>query len=632
MIARKPLGPMSYDYSSEGKQLELPNPYRVQNQLLAVCSVLLIIGALFCLWKGREAWLEHEAITGLIPVVIGVGLLLAGLTAASAVASRLRFFFGRGRPASLSFVTATGHTSVVRELPSGSEGTGVDAEHIKEMLKQGVLAYPEPQGPLNGLLYHWVPHLITAPMRLQALARTHFFNLGAMLITLLSFAVASALVRQPSLRPWLSLIYFGFAAAYLFRPLLSNQTATLNVQSVVGLVAGALLGPVAIGLMGPALPSLAGLSLTTQTLVLLITGLVAAVLVVMAILHQVETPPRTQTSSVQRRLSINCPPNQLMDELDRQLQEQWTEKIPNRRYIRVEPHIGHDLPSGAFQGEFLEETQPMPIQSSTAPSIQAAWQSPRHRWITALDLYATGLVAIALGLVLSFVWNFDGRLAAINHYSSAGTATILILVAVFCQRTAHELWGRFDFASIVQWVEVSGTFQRAKVGTGHNMLSSRLQTENQVTRVEAMTLRAWRARVESVAFGKDSPRQVTALFSTEPEAQALADHLCEFGRAQSVLLAPTSTEDHARLNALGQAEGILAAASPTTPSTQVEPLLGKPVASTLIGQTADAPDSTELPTTSTNSNGSTFRFCSACGQKMAMQARFCSACGAALGS
>nr|MBP7485725.1 hypothetical protein [Aquabacterium sp.] len=144
---------MSYDYSSEGKQLELPNPYRVQNQLLAICSVLLIIGSLFCLWKGRESWLQNQAMTGLVPVVIGIGLLLAGLTAASAVASRLRFFFGRGRPASLSFMTPSGHTSVVRELPNGSTGTGVDAEHIKDMLKQGVLAYPEPQGPLNGLLY-----------------------------------------------------------------------------------------------------------------------------------------------------------------------------------------------------------------------------------------------------------------------------------------------------------------------------------------------------------------------------------------------------------------------------------------------------------------------------------------------
>ncbi|HET8871215.1 MAG TPA: hypothetical protein VFM48_12265, partial [Aquabacterium sp.] len=504
---------MSYDYSSEGKQLELPNPYRVQNQLLGICSVMLIIGSLFCLWKGRQSWLEHQALNGLVPVVVGIGLLLAGLTAASAVASRLRFFFGRGRPASLSFVTAQGQARVVHELAQGSEGSGQEAEHIKDMLKQGVLVYPEPQGPLNGLLYHWVPHLITAPMRLQELARTHFFNLGALLITLLSFTVAHSLVRQPDLHAWLSLIYFCFAAAYLFRPLISNRTATLNVQSVVGLVAGAILGPVAIGLMAPALPSLSWLSVTAQTLVLLCTGLIAAILVVQAILHQVETPPRTQTSSVQRRLSINCPPNQLMDELDRQLQEQWTEKIPNRRYIRIEPRVAHDLPTGSFQGECLEESQPMPVQSSTAPSIAAAWQSPRHRWITALDLYATGLITLAIILVLYFVANFDGHLTAINHYSTAGTATILILVAVFCQRTAHELWGRFDFQSIVQWVELNGTYQTSKVGTGNNMLSSRLQTESQITRVESMTLRVWRARVESVAFGKDAPRQVTALFS-----------------------------------------------------------------------------------------------------------------------
>lgn len=617
---------MSYDYSSEGKQLELPNPYRVQNQLLAICSVLLIIGSLFCLWKGRESWLQNQAMTGLVPVVIGIGLLLAGLTAASAVASRLRFFFGRGRPASLSFMTPSGHTSVVRELPNGSTGTGVDAEHIKDMLKQGVLAYPEPQGPLNGLLYHWVPQLITAPMRLQELARTHFFNLGALLITLISFAVADGLVRQASLRPWISLIYFGFAAVYLFRPLLSNQAATLNVQSVIGLVAGAILGPVAIGLMSPALPNLSGLSLTTQTVVLLITGLIAAVLVVLAILHQVETPPRTQTSSVQRRLSINCPPNQLMDELDRQLQEQWTEKIPNRRYIRVEPNIPFDQTTGPFQGETMEESQPMPIKSSAAPSIQAAWASPRHRWITALDLYATGLVAIALIMVLYFAANFDGRLAAINHYSTAGTATILILVAVFCQRTAHELWGRFDFESIVQWVEVSGTYQTGKVGTGHNMLTSRLQTENQVTRVEAMTLRVWRARLESVAFGKDAPRQVTALFSTEAEAQTLADHLCDFGSAQSVLMAPTSTEDHARLSALGQAEGVLAQASPQVP--------GAPQAIEAITTAALAPaishDAQATPAATSAADAAPARYCSACGHKAAAQARFCSACGAAM--
>ena len=615
---------MSYDYSSEGKQLELPNPYRVQNQLLGVCSVLLIVGALICLWKGRESWLAEQAITGLVPVVIGIGLLLAGLTAASAVASRLRFFFGRGRPSWLSFLTVQGDSRVVRELPSGGEGASVDVEHLKDMLKQGVLVYPEPKGPLNGLLYHLVPHLITAPMRLQELARTHFFNLGALLITLLSFGVAYGLMRHEALRPWLSLIYFGFAATYLFRPLLSNQAASLNVQSVVGLVAGALLGPIAIGLLSPVLPSLAGWSLTGQTLVLLFSGVVAVVLIVLAILHQVETPPRTQTSSVQRRLSINCPPGLLMDELDRQLQEQWTEKIPNRRYARVEPHITPDQATGSFQGETIEETQPMPVKSSAAPSIQAALDSSRHRWITALDLYATLLVTIALGLVLYFVSNFDGHLAAINHYSSAGTATILILVAVFCQRTAHELWGRFDFESVVQWVEVTGTYQTAKVGTGNNMLLSRINTENQVTRVEAMTLRVWRARIESVAFGKDAPRQVTALFSTESEAQQLADHLTEFGQTQSVLVSPSSIQDQARLASIGHAEGLLAGQTP-----QPQASLPPEVASTL--QAALGVGGSQ-PQPAAENTAPTMQFCPACGQKTSIIAKFCSGCGAKLGA
>lgn len=622
---------MSYDYSSEGKQLELPNPYKVQNLLLAVCSVMLILGSLACLWKGRQAWLAHEAVSGLVPIAFGIGLLLAGLTGASAVASRLRFFFGRGRPASLAFVAANGYSTVVRELPAGSQGPNADAEHIKDMLKQGVLVYPEPQGALNGLLYHWVPHLITAPMRLQELARTHFFNLGALSITLLSFIVASSLVHQDRLRPWISLVYFGFAAVYLFKPLVGHRAASLNIQSVVALVAGAILGPIAVGLMSSVLPSLANWSLTTQTVVLLLTGLAAAILVVLAILNQVEAPPRTQTSSVQRRLSINCPPNQLMDELDRQLQEQWTEKIPNRRYIRVEPHIAFDQTAGAFQGETMEESQPMPIKTSAAPDLASAWASPRHRWIAALDLYATGLIAIALGLVLSFVWHFDGRLSATNQYGGVGTATILILVAVFCQRTAHELWGRFDFESIVQWVEVSGTYQTAKVGTGQNMLTSRLQTENQVTRIEAMTLRVWRARLETVAFGKDAARQVTALFSTEPEAQMLADHLCDFGRAQSVLLAPTSQEDHARLAALGQAEQALQQASGSASTATLG--LAQATGVTARGL-IEAPDESlgVVAGEPTATPASAYRYCSACGQQMSAQARFCSACGAAMTS
>jgi len=53
---------------------------------------------------------------------------------------------------------------------------------------------------------------------------------------------------------------------------------------------------------------------------------------------------------------MNCPPSQLLDELDRKLQQEWTEKIANRRYCKITPKITGSTSS--FAGELLEETQP----------------------------------------------------------------------------------------------------------------------------------------------------------------------------------------------------------------------------------------------------------------------------------
>ena len=51
-----------------------------------------------------------------------------------------------------------------------------------------------------------------------------------------------------------------------------------------------------------------------------------------AVLAQVDPAPQTRTSVEQGRLSMNAPPALLMDELDRLLQSEWTDRIPNRRY------------------------------------------------------------------------------------------------------------------------------------------------------------------------------------------------------------------------------------------------------------------------------------------------------------
>src|SRR6185295_12319861 len=155
-----------------------------------------------------------------------------------------------------------------------------------------------------------------------------------------------------------------------------------------------------------------------------------------------------------------------------------------------------------------------------------------------------------------------------NRFSLVGTSAILEFVAAFCFQASARLWGRFNFESVLVWVEMIGSWQTSRIGTGNNFVS-RMNTENDVVRTESMTLRVWRSRIESVVFGKDDARQVTAMFSTEKEAKALALHLVQFARGQSVLVAPGSPEDQARIAALNTGERSLAGPSDGAPAAQL---------------------------------------------------------------
>ncbi len=114
-----------------------------------------------------------------------------------------------------------------------------------------------------------------------------------------------------------------------------------------------------------------------------------------------------------------------------------------------------------------------------------------------------------------------------------------------------------------------GNWQTSRIGTGNNF-TSRVNTENSVVRTEAMTLRVWRARIESVVFGKDDARQVTAMFSTEQETKALAAELAAFARSQSILVAPFSGEDERRIAALGAGERAMQAATGAPPDSAAQ--------------------------------------------------------------
>jgi hypothetical protein len=591
---------MAYDYSSESKLLELPNPYRVQNSLLWLCAALLVAAGVTSLYWARDALQGQSLRLAAAPLLAGLAMLAAGLGAAATAARRLRFFFGRGRPASLA-----------PEIPPGAYGGSKAADHVKEMLRQGGLTYPEPKGAIEGLLYHWAPTLITAPLVVQTLAQRTMFNLAAILVTLISFALSWLLFGNDTTRPWISILYFLFGAVFILRPVIGDGRARLSAMSVVALIAAAILAPVVVGLVRDKLPSLGSFSLSLQTTLMLVTALVACGLAMMAALAQVAGAPQTRASVEQTRLSMNAPPATLMDELDRTLQSEWTDRIPNRRYARLEPVVQAQTPSGSFAGELFEETQPMPVTGTQGPSFGAALAAPRHRPVLLLDLYATGLTLTAIACVLRFVRDYDITALEPNRYSLLGTSAILGLVAAFCFKSAAGLWGRFDFHSVLTWVEMIGSYQTSRIGTG-NQFSSRMNTENDIVRTEAMTLRVWRARIESVVFGKDDVRQVTAMFSTEAEARALAEHLSQFARGQSVLVAPGAAEDGARLGLLNAGERALAGPGDSASAEQLHHELAR---SRLAGP---APAPAPAPAIR--------RFCTACGTAAAPDARFCSQC------
>jgi zinc-ribbon domain len=593
---------MSYDYSSESKLLELPNPYQLQNRLLWLCAAVLMIGGIVALFWARAAMQQNALRLVAGPLVAGLAMIATGLVCAATSARRMRFFFGRGRPKSLA-----------PDIPLGASGGSKAADQIKEILRQGGITYPEPQGAVEGMLYHWAPKLITSPYEVQFQAQRYVFNLAAIVATLLSFVVSWLLFGNPVTRPWIGLLYFAFALFVLLKPVVSGARAKLSRLALVGLIAAAILAPVAIGLVGSRLPSLYGFETTVQTVVMLVCTLIACAIAVAAVLAQVDAAPQTRASVEQTRLSMNAPPGSLMDELDRLMQSSWTESIPNRRYARIDPVTSAATPSGSFAGELFEESQPLPAAGTKPPSFAAALVEPRHRALLVLDLYATVLVVLAVGMSLFFVREFDVTAPwRDNRFSLIGTSAILAVIAAFCFQASARLWGRFNFESVLTWVEMVGTYQTSRIGTGNNF-SSRMNTENDVIRTESMTLRIWRARIESVVFGKDATRQVTAMFSTEQEALALSGDLTRFARGQSVLVAPFSTEDQARIAALNAGERAMQPADAGA-AAQVQQHLHAAAAIASVGGVTPA----------------TMKFCSACGSEAPAGARFCPNCAAPL--
>jgi hypothetical protein len=542
---------MGYEYNPQSQRFDVPNPHRVENLFLAVGATVLIVSGFVSLFISRSRMLEHQTNGSWAALVVSVLTLFAGFTIVSWILWQLRFYFGREQPRSL----APG-------MSPTQSGESSEARALTETMRQNAFNYAVPVSGIDQLLFTWMPDLLFSPKPLQDIARAQFRNLLVLAAILVSALIAVFGVAAPGQRALVFMLYCVLAGWVLVRAVLRPGVGSteLSVVAVIVLCVTAVIGPVALGMLLPAdIPSPLGMNWALLAPLMVIAALAAAAMLLMSVMTQTLRPTTIAMANHLEIVSFNGAPNQILLHYARTLQELWFEKIQNRRYIHQPPNA--EGTRGAFSGESLEESQPVPTESGPL-TIQYCLSSREYRWLIGVISLATALV-IATG-VLSL-------LAVLRWPVGAGdliaAAAICFLIALYCLRSSRYLWRRFRFTSRLYWLELHGNFQVSSVDFG-NIVQDRFRSQKTVTNVEDMTLRMWVADIDTVCYGRDHQRFVVGLAGNSNESQRLAQHLAGFARSQAVIVSPTSSRDNERagqMNEMNRAAGLGAPAAPIVP-------------------------------------------------------------------
>ena len=535
---------MSYEYSSSSQNFTFPNPLRQHNLFIGGAAVVSGTTGLVLLFQARAALHTGARLDALAAAVVAFALVSVGGYLLFALFGQLRFFFGRGRPQGLA-----------PQLQPDEIGSSAAAEStIKETLRQQALEYPEPADPLSGLLYYLVPDLIYSPRPVRAFAERQF-QAGMLTAALLAGLIVSAILGGGDgggrVSGWVALILFVISAPGLLNPKAGARAEiginVLSVPRMAGLIAFSVLGPVAIALVGNALPPPPfGIGTTTLLVLLVLAGVLHALFFIAVVRHRMAAPS-TNVSMIQDTWNISVNPAMISAEFMRAMQDAWWEKIPNRRYCRIDPVVSLEQRSGQFQGSIVEETQPVPFVIDGAGDDRP-FVSGNPAIITSINAYALALVVVASVASYLLVGALTGGGAGIGSLAACTLFVWALARAAF--DVARFLTLRFDFRSNVIWMEMSGAYAAAEVAQG-NRYTANLHSSSQVVQIEGMTFRLWLAEVHSVAFGKDGQRFIVSMLGKPDEAASLAKRLKDFITSQAVMVSVGSMGDQERAQRAG---------------------------------------------------------------------------------
>lgn len=619
---------MAYEYSSEQAQLDFPNPYRIENILWGVRAAILLVCAVALMFLARKHLAAQALGSFVVPLALGAGLFVLAAWNFVRIGQQLRVFFGRGQPAGLA-----------AELQADQTGTTDVAKGLMQTVRQGALEFAIPSGALNGVLYSLVKNLITAPAYIQQVLQSRFSNLASYAFLLVIMVVATVLTWGAPVQGWVGAFFLALVVFMAVKPATSNGAqakVSFNLTQIVVLVLVAILGPVLLSFMQASLPDLSWASFGTQALIILLALVVIEGVFFVAVQRHIDLPPPVSKVDTQDTVSFNSDPNLLMQELDREMQRNWVHRIPNRRYARVLPEIALNEGAGKFKAQLLEESQPLAPRAFSKMDWSVVQAYPRFFWLMLIDMLGVVLtLAGALALVV-FAVQFDPLQDWRPVLGFASLGLSLVAVGGYAFRSAHTLWGRFDFESTLTWVEMEGSYMRSKVDIG-NRLQDRVFTARDVVNVESMTLRVWVMDLRSVVFGHQSQgsvtrRIITGMVSRPAEAQYLKNLVSQFASEQSIVVAPRAAEDAQRMAALGSLNQLGAAGNAQ----------GALPAGTLAGTVLQAVGAMASPVEARADAGAALmaaapaaqpaRHCRGCGTAHLPEDAFCESCGTRLTS
>lgn len=534
---------MTYEFNARDSVNDIPTPYKVENCFLVLAALALGIGGTLVLLKTRGYVAARADLAAVASAMAAMCLFAAAVKLAIAALSQLRFYLGRDFPIGLA-----------KELKGTARGNGAGAERIVEQLRNQAVAFEEPKGVLAAVLYSIIRPLNTAPPMVQNAAVCYFQTLIGMLAILGSLSVSYMLFAGTPHEGAVSWAYLPLTGLSLLAPFKQTEVNTSAragngaLLRIAGMAVFATVGPVLVQRFVPAynLPAM-----WIAPAVLLSTSIAAIGLFLGSLLSRVDNITQTSVSCEQTTIHMNCPPAQLWTELGREFKRDWVNGAPNRKYLDVPPQVTEQT-RGLFEGNLLEESQPEMIAVPFGAKLVDVFRTAQGRWLLALSLWGVLLGAGAAVAANAYAPQFRG-MPRMEMTRSILTVIALCTASALAFRMGHSLWARMYFRSRLVWVEVSGTHQSAELEVG-NTYRGRVRARSSLTKVEDATLRVWVAEIVSVAFGKEGQRFVIGLAPNDGYAARLADRMLKFAADQSTLIAPTSSRDLGKIDALAKLE------------------------------------------------------------------------------